>query len=114
MDQRKPSTWRNKKNQMESRIMELVEVHLKMHPAMRDDDMLLIANIWMTQIGPEKADKMTGRDFLKGFADNHFYNPESIRRMRQKLQEKDPLLRGKRYMKRHERAEHISSIIKNL
>lgn len=97
-----------------SKIQELVEVYLRTHPAMRDDDMLLIANIWITKIGPLRAEEMTAKKFLSLFANSDLPNPETIRRLRQKLQETKPDLRGKRYRERHNIASQFPSFINQI
>lgn len=97
-----------------SKIQELVKVYLRTHPQMRDDDMLLIANIWMSQIGPFRAEEMTAKEFLSLFANSDLPNPETIRRIRQKIQETTPELRGKRYRDRHKLASQFPSLINQI
>lgn len=73
------------------------------YPHLRDSDTRLIANIYKLE-SEGVNDKML---FLKMFAENKLTSPESIRRMRQKLQEDNPGLRGKTYEKRHKKQEQI-------
>ena len=73
-----------------------VLVALKEHPEMRDNDRLLVKHIWSHETRAEH----TG-DFLHEFISGKLSHFESIRRMRQKLQEKYPDLRGERYKIRH-------------
>ena len=71
---------------------------LKEHPHLRDDDNKLIANIWFGEI---KGQNLTAQSFLEKFANGKLTNPESIRRMRQKLQEEFVNLRGNNWNERH-------------
>jgi hypothetical protein len=57
-----------------------------------------LANIWY--IRSEKLDE-GAMDFLNTIAEGKLPSSESIRRVRQKLQELNPKLRGKLYNKRH-------------
>lgn len=66
------------------------------HPATRDDDRLLLAEIWNRET---KSEDTIG--FMKELIDGSLSHPESIRRMRQKIQETRPALRGDKYEERH-------------
>jgi hypothetical protein len=77
---------------------ELVKILLEKHPHLRDNDNKLLANIWY--IRSEKLDE-GAMDFLNTIAEGKLPSSESIRRVRQKLQELNPKLRGKLYNKRH-------------
>lgn len=80
-----------------------VEYLLKKTPHLRDDDYKLIATYWWNEIGgKDKCEFMTGMDFLTMFSGQKLTHPESIRRVRQKLQEQQPLLRGSNYRKRQD------------
>jgi hypothetical protein len=66
------------------------------HPLSRDDDRVLLANIWMKEIeGIER------KDFLSHFLKGDLSNPETITRVRRKLQEKHVKLRGEKWEGRH-------------
>lgn len=62
----------------------------------RDDDKLLLIQIWLKE---SKAKDVAGLfiEILDGTL-SHF---ESVRRMRQKIQEKHPALRGEKWESRH-------------
>ena len=66
------------------------------NPATRDDDKLLLIEIWSKE---SQAKDIAGlfNELLEGNI-SHF---ESIRRMRQKIQEKHPTLRGDKWESRH-------------
>ena len=77
-------------------------------PHLRDDDNRLIANYWLIESGGTAHNKQrTAYDFLKVFGTGNLTSAESIRRMRQKLQEEDITLRGAKYKLRHDLAEEI-------
>lgn len=81
---------------------ERVTYLLTKYAHMRDDDNKLIATFWYNEKGQEVVSNMTAMDLLHAFASGQMTNPESIRRMRQKLQEEQPELRGHAYKNRHE------------
>jgi hypothetical protein len=70
----------------------------------RDDDHRLIANIWqkelLEQMGLDKYKSLTAQELLGIYAKHKLSSPESIRRMRQKIQEIQPLMRGSKYQDR--------------
>lgn len=83
---------------------QLVADLLDKYPELRDSDKRLIANIWSMELGRENLDQpMTMRTCLKHFIDD-LTSPESIRRIRQKLQEEFPQFRGQKYNDRHAKA----------
>ena len=64
--------------------------------ACRDDDRLLLQIIWAKET---KASSL--EEFFKELTSGAISHFESIRRMRQKIQEKHPALRGSKYEARH-------------
>ena len=64
--------------------------------ACRDDDRMLLAEIWRRESGCSSEEP-----FLKLLTSGVISHPESVRRMRQKIQEVHPPLRGKKYDSRH-------------
>lgn len=71
---------------------------LKFQPHLRDDDNKLIANIWYYDTN--NVENMSAMEFLAVFSSGQLTSPESIRRMRQKLQEENIDLQGKNYKAR--------------
>jgi hypothetical protein len=70
-------------------------------PELRDDDNKLLATFYSYQVGGWDALKeMTAYDFFMNLVDNKYVNFESIRRVRCRIQEQEPELRGKKYMAR--------------
>jgi len=88
-------------------LSDLVEYRLIQNSLFRDNDQLLIASIWSTEMkraGFQPRER-TAYELLDLLANNKLPNPESIRRCRQKLQELKPELRGKKYKQRKVLAE---------
>lgn len=83
---------------------------LKHKPHLRDDDQKLMANIWFQDLLKSGIDvkNITGYQLLEIFSNNDILsNPESIRRVRQKVQEEDVELRGTNWKSRHKNEEKI-------
>lgn len=92
-------------------IKSKVKYLLIKYPHLRDSDNKLIANIWHEQIGKDKAIEFTAFDFLSSFSNGNLISPESIRRIRQKIQEQNPELRGLSYKKRKIKGEEFKKEI---
>ena len=88
-------------------LSELVEYRLAQNSLFRDNDQLLIASIWSTEMKRSGfyPSQHTAHELLELLANGKLPNPESIRRCRQKLQELKPELRGKKYKLRKILAE---------
>ena len=88
-----------------------VEKLLKNYPRLRDNDNALISNIWNSEL--EDKD-ISAKEFLILFSKGVLTSPESVRRMRQKLQETVPEYRGENYKKRHKEKGIITNEINKL
>lgn len=88
-----------------------VTYFLETAPHLRDDDNRLIACIYFNEIGKQKLEMLNGVDLLRMLAEGKLIAPESIRRVRQKIQEERPELRGKTYKARIKQGEEVSKII---
>ncbi len=78
----------------------------------RNSDLKLIANIWHEEIGgSEKATMITAKDFLYLLSQGKLSSPESIMRVRRKIQEQNPLLRGASYKQRKEKETEVKQEI---
>ena len=78
---------------------DLVKELLIIKPHLRDNDSMLIAAYWWRELKKRSLDpnKMNGLEFMQMFANNKLTNIKTIERMRRKLQEECPELRGKIY-----------------
>ena len=83
---------------------EIVKNLLIQKPHLRDSDLKLIATYWFNELKKKKIDPsdINGLEFMKMFADSKLTNIKTIERMRRKLQEEHPDLRGKLYKVRKE------------
>ena len=81
---------------------EIVRELLTIKPHLRDNDKMLIAAYWWKELKRKEIDpnKMNGLEFMQMFANNKLTNLKTIERMRRKLQEDCPELRGKIYAAR--------------
>ena len=100
-------------NQMKT-IKDKVRALLERFPEVRDSDSHLVATFYYYEIGETAIKVMTGYDVLKELASGNLTNAESIRRVRQKLQEKHPELRGKSYVRRQDDGEKTTKEISDL
>jgi hypothetical protein len=68
----------------------------------RDDDLRLISAFYFQNYGKHSTfQNITGMDFLMNFSKGVYLPPDQITRIRRKLQEQNPHLRGKKYYERH-------------
>ena len=89
-----------------SEIKQNVRILLQKYPETRDCDLRLVARYW------EKFD--TCSDYIGQLYNGHLTHFESIRRMRQRLQEQNEDLRGVRYKTRKNKLEkEVRELIKN-
>jgi hypothetical protein len=87
-----------------------VEQLLLHNPSLRDSDRRLSCRLWCNILGGEETvRKYSGWDFLCAYANANGVLPsqESIGRARRKLQENNPLLRGSKYIERHEAQKDV-------
>jgi hypothetical protein len=87
--------------QLRPMVLEL----LTKNPKYRDSDKMLCARLWSTQLGGvEKLKTLSTFDFLITFSqpNSKLYNVVSIVRVRRKLQEELPELRGTKYKEKHD------------
>ena len=87
----------------------LITTLLTDYPTFRDSDEQLMAYIWKLEfekLGHSLVETPT-KTFLRTMAFGNFTSSESITRMRRKVQEEIPALRGLRYAKRQENQEQV-------
>jgi hypothetical protein len=78
---------------------EVIKKLLTKYPNLKDNDNKLIANYWNLELKDKNKDinVMTASELLSMYAQSQLTNAETIRRMRAKLQEEVPSLRGRAY-----------------
>ena len=83
---------------------DIVKALLIQKSHLRDSDPKLIATYWFNELKKKNIDpaEINGLEFMKMFADSKLTNIKTIERMRRKLQEEHPELRGKIYKVRKE------------
>ena len=92
-----------------SQVRDRVKALLEKHPHLRDSDNKLIANIWVSDLikmGLSCGD-MPAFYFLNLYAECKLTNAETIRRVRQKIQEENPDLRGTVNEARQQQGEEV-------
>lgn len=82
----------------------------------RSSDRVLIANVWHADIKRMGKDPnfMTAYELLQLLIDGKLSNVETIRRVRQRLQEENPQFRGTNYKKRQELQDTIVSEVRTI
>ena len=91
----------NKKNKR-MKTKEVVKELLINKPHLRDSDPKLIATYWYNELKKKQINpyKISGYEFMQLFANSKLTNIKTIERMRRKLQEEYPELRGRVYNNR--------------
>jgi hypothetical protein len=87
---------------------------LSKSPRSKDSDQVLIANLWnaeLKRIFNKPTTEISAFDLLQTFVSGELSTTESIRRIRQKMQEEYPELRGSKYGKRHKHKDTIRETI---
>lgn len=85
------------------------------YPNYRDSDNRLVSAFYYSKYGGREAfENISAMQFLKDFAEGRFPLPDNITRVRRKLQEQEPMLRGEMYSKRHALKEGTTKTIHKL
>jgi len=84
---------------------------LSAFPDLRDDDSRLLANFWSRELQAQgiSSKDIRGFELLALIAMKQLSTPESVFRMRRKLQEENIDLRGKAYEKRHKEVKQVQN-----
>lgn len=90
-----------------------VEKLLRNVEHLRDSDSKLISTIWYNE-SQHSLNEITAYQFLQNYCAGFYTSPESIRRIRQKLQEDFFELRGHSYKARQNKSLIVKKEIKNL
>jgi hypothetical protein len=99
-------------NQMKT-AKEKVMWLLRNHPSLRDSDSKLLATFWHNEMN-KMTSSVNGLEVLGKIAKGELTKPESIRRVRQKIQEENPELRGEVWLEKKLISEQIRLQIKDL
>lgn len=92
--------------EIQQSLSDTVKGLLTVHEELRDNDLKLIATIWWEDFLDVQIDSPDPVwSFLQHLSNGKLTNPESIRRVRQKLQMDHQYLRGKKYAARQAYAE---------
>jgi hypothetical protein len=91
---------------------EQVELLLGLFPHLRDDDHELFAQVLYSKYTRRIHSGMSAFELIEEIRKKNVPHFESIRRVRQKLQEEEPELRGQKYAERHKRKQEVKSEIK--
>jgi hypothetical protein len=85
-------------------------------PHLRDDSLALLATVWKLEIQRDKLNlnQTTAFDLLTLIAKGGVSNPESIRRVRAKIQEEVPTLRGEKWLKRQRYQSNIKDQVRQV
>jgi hypothetical protein len=86
-------------------VKDKVRFLLETNPALRNNDMKLIATYYFHEIGKEEIDQLNAYDLLTKISSSKITNFESIRRLRMQLQQHDESLRGSEYKNRKKRID---------
>lgn len=98
-----------------TQIKDRVRLLMEKHPHLRDNDYKLYATFIAYQVGGmEKLQQINAHTLLTDIADGKYAHFESVRRVRAKLQEDEPQLRGENYGKRKKSGEATAKTIKDL
>jgi hypothetical protein len=86
-------------------VKDKVRFLLQTNPALRDNDMKLIATYYFHEIGKEEIDNLNAYDLLTKISSSKMTNFETIRRLRMQIQQHDEELRGSEYKNRKKRID---------
>ena len=95
---------------IDQNLTDRIEGLLISYPQLRDDDRRLVANVWHYEM---KHDKSIS-DFLTAYANNQLSNSDNITRIRRKLQEEKPELRGSKWHERHDKEQQVITDLKSI
>lgn len=81
-------------------VSEKVKTYLVKYPTLKDNDLKLIATIWLDEFKALGFSEEEAKKFLKPIAEGKLTRSGSIIRSRAQLQEKEPEMRGTIYNER--------------
>jgi len=86
-------------------VKDKVRFLLQTNPALRNNDMKLIATYYFHEIGKDQIDSMNAYDLLTKMSSSKMTNFETIRSLRTQLQRSNEELRGSEYKNRKKRID---------
>jgi hypothetical protein len=86
-------------------VKDKVKFLLQTNPALRDNDMKLIATYYFHEIGKEEIDSLNAYELLTKISSSKLTNFETIRRLRMHLQQNYEELRGSEYKNRKKKID---------
>jgi len=86
-------------------VKDKVRFLLETNPALRNNDMKLIATYYFHEIGKDQIDSMNAYDLLTKMSSSKITNFETIRSLRTQLQRSNEELRGSEYKNRKKRID---------
>lgn len=96
-------------------VKDRVRLLLGAHPHLRDNDFKLYSTYIAYQIGGiTKLKEISAYDLLADISNGKYVHFESVRRVRARIQEQTPELRGENYYKRKKGGEITAKNISNL
>ena len=95
-------------------VKDLVKEILTAEPETRDNDNLLVLKVWKKQQPLLSEKDLSFWTFAIDFKNGKFASTESVRRVRQKMQEEHAELRGKKYALRHAEQTNVKNQLKNM
>jgi hypothetical protein len=95
-------------------IKDRVKTLLIRFPHLRDDDNKLLSYFWFYEVGEFTIESLSAQNLLEKLNRGELTASESIRRVRQKLQEEYTDLRGFSYKARKKESVEVKQEIKNL
>lgn len=95
-------------------IKDKVAYVLTHNPSTRDNDRELQFKVWALDHPEFRNKNHLTWDFARLYISGKLADPESIRRSRQKLQEKHEHLRGVNYKRRHAEQENVKNQLKDM
>mgnify|MGYP003147911329 FL=1 len=100
---------------LKKKLRNVIKELLEEYPIIRDEDRRLVCNVWWLEMGGSASvKKLTAPDFMNKVANGSLSSWETITRIRRKLQEEIPDLRGKKWDSRHNQQVKVISELQEI
>ena len=90
-------------------LTDMIEGLLIAYPSLRDDDNTLVTKVWKKEMDIKQLP-----DFLTAYAYKQITMSDTITRIRRKLQEEKPELRGSKWHERHDKEQQVITDLKSI